>query len=324
MTKRGNRASLSKGLTPQLQHLVGRHDAWWTRWANELDARDKPTTPVFHYTNWDGFCGIIQSKSFWLHSIFHMNDTEELSYGWDIARCLLLERNFEGYLANCELMKEFCAGQLAPDRLCRIKERLDFYSISFGVRDDDRQWWTYGDERRGVAIGLEPRLFANVSTCDPLPEDKTYVAKVLYGRHECTQRHREAIAIALDILEEAGQRKFVTTGASGIGFKREIATLMNVALAWNSVTTKSADWKHEHELRMLATNDLTAPQFPILYHNNRRPYVVIPFPRGANGIISEIMVGADAVKGAEDEVRTLLRASGLGDLPPISRARAQT
>jgi hypothetical protein len=311
---------LDRQLTPELQRLTMQHEAWWDRWANEQDQRDKPTAPVFHYTTWNGFLGIMQSGSFWFHSIFRMNDTTELAYGESIGRGLLQERNFAGHLAHDELIKAFCAPQLAEDRVQRFKERFDFYSISFGARDDGEQWRKYGDSKRGVAIGLTPLLFANVSKSDPAPEDKVYVAKVLYGPCECTERHRAAIDVAFDILEEARQRDLVKTNASGYAFVKTMAARMNLPLIWNSITTKSTDWKNEDELRMLAVNDLNKPHLPIHKRDDGRSYVTIPIALNTKGIISEIMVGSEAHVGADDEVEALLRDLGMSDLPPINRS----
>src|SRR5258707_13931562 len=102
-----SRDPIFSGLTPQLLGLAMQHQAWWDRWASEQDARDKPTEPVFHYTNWDGFRGIMQSESFWLHSIYCMNDKTELDYGLGIARQLLIERNVAGHLAGDALVTTF-------------------------------------------------------------------------------------------------------------------------------------------------------------------------------------------------------------------------
>ncbi len=302
-------------LTNELRNLTRRYEGWWNRWATDQDAHDKPNAPVFHYTSWDGFRGIMQSESFWLHSIFCMNDKTELDYGWNISRDLLLQRNLAAHLSSDELVKVFCAPQLAADRRLWLRQRFDFYSISFGVRDDDRQWCTYGDKRRGVAVGLKPHLFSNVSKPAPAPEDKVYMARVLYGSSECTERHRLAIDFAFSILEEARQRGLVRTDASGLALVRTVATLMNVPLIWNSVTTKCATWRHEKELRMLATNDLTRPHLPIRRRDDGRSYIVIPMPLRRIGSISEIMVGADADGSAENEVRRLLNKWGVPDVP---------
>ena len=313
-----------RDLTPELRELVLQHAAWWDDWAAERDRADKPPEPVYHYTNLAGFRGIVEGQSFWLHSIFGMNDDAEMDYGAGIARDFLVRRNIAACMANDEMTKAFLAPQLAPGHLTRIKERFDFYSISFGERDDPGQWKTYGDKHRGVAIGLSPAVFANVNPRNPKREDRVYVAKVLYGPSACAERHRTAIDLTFDLLEIARQRGFVTTNAAGLAFTKAMATHMAVPLIWNSIITKSHDWEHEQELRMLAVNDLTRPHLPIHHRDDggrTRSYVTIPMPLREPGMITEIVVGADADAGTEDAVANLLRSVGIGALRPVSRAR---
>ncbi len=310
---------LSRGLSAEARKIVNEYETWWDQWANARDKQDKPSAPVFHYTSWAGFRGIMQSESFWLHSIFCMNDETELDYGLGIAREELARRNFAGHLSGDDLVKAFVGSQLAIDRVQAIRKRFGFYSMSFGERDDDGQWQTYGDERRGVAIGLGPDLFANVDLKSARPEDRTYVAKVLYGSGECRRRQAHALDVALEMLRTAQIRGIIRKSEIG-QLLQSISTLMNAALVWNSVTTKDTGWEHERELRMLAVNDLGNPHLPVCARDDGRPYVIIPAPLRKPGIISEIMIGADAPPGAEKEVEESLRALGLIDLPPIIRA----
>lgn len=306
-------AAQLNNLSPEARGIIAEYEAWWDQWANARDAQDKPSSPVFHYTSWDGFRGIMQNQSFWLHSIYHMNDEKELDYGLAIARDELERRHSVGD----KLVKAFVEPQLAKDRVQAIRQGFEFYSMSFGERDDDGQWQTYGESRRGIAIGFGPTLFANVDPDSARPEDNVYVARVLYGPDETVQLQGEAIDAALSRLKS--MRDSVGRSESGL-FLGSIATLMNVALVWNSITTKGTQWGHEKELRMLAVNDLENPHLPIRVRDDGRPYVIIPAPLRKPGIISEIMIGADAPLGAEKEVEASLRALGLIDLPPITRA----
>lgn len=322
-SRRNNDAPL-RHLTPELLDLVRQHDAWFNHWATERDTADKPTEPVFHYTNWSGFRGILESQSFWLHSIFDMNDESKLDYGLGIAHDLLAKRNIAAIMADDELGIAFLGPQLSPELVPLIKKRFNYYSMSFGERDDADQWLTYGDKHRGVAIGVAPKIFANVSPQGAPPEAHVYVAKVLYGPSECIDRHREAIDVTFDILEVARQRGLVKTQAAGLAFIKAMAVCMDVSLIWNSITTKSEGWRHERELRMLAMNDLENPHLPIRCREDGRSYVAIPIPLRRRGTIAEIMVGADADTGVEDAVAKLLLSAGISDLPPIVRPKRRT
>jgi hypothetical protein len=309
--------SIFSGLTPQLCELAKQYENWQHTWLSKQDALDKPEEPVFHYTNWDGFKGIMQSESFWFHSIYCMNDKTELDYGLGIARQLLIEKNVVGQLAGDELVTAFLKPQLDCQFAGFVRQRFEFYSVSFGVRDDAGQWKKYGDNRRGLAIGLEPHLFANTTKSNPSPEDIVFVAKVGYGLAECTTRHQQPIEEAFNILEQARQ---LDADADRRAFLRTMATLMTLPLIWNSITTKCEKWQHEQELRMLVTNDLDAPKLLVHSRQDGRSYVVVPMPMRTSGSISEIMVGCDAEINAEDDVRAFLHGLGMTQLPKISRA----
>jgi hypothetical protein len=46
----------------------------------------------------------------------------------------------------------------------RIKARFEFYSASFGQKDDAQQWQDYGAGGSGVALGLAPKFFSLIKS----------------------------------------------------------------------------------------------------------------------------------------------------------------
>src|SRR5262249_50778753 len=50
----------------------------------QLEAQATPHT-IYHYTDENGFRGIIESGTLWCSDIFYLNDPSELRYGVDIA-----------------------------------------------------------------------------------------------------------------------------------------------------------------------------------------------------------------------------------------------
>jgi hypothetical protein len=51
--------------------------------------RDAPTEPLFHYTSAAALAAIIVSETFWFTSVYHMDDDQELSFGFGISHSLL-------------------------------------------------------------------------------------------------------------------------------------------------------------------------------------------------------------------------------------------
>src|ERR1700691_3506191 len=83
-------------LSPEIAKVVAKfHDKSMKRMA-AINARDVPKDSLFHYTSEKAFCSIIDSGKFWLTSIYHMDDTEELTFGFNVARSLLQTRAKNG------------------------------------------------------------------------------------------------------------------------------------------------------------------------------------------------------------------------------------
>src|SRR4051812_7973540 len=60
------------------------------RIANANEAND-PREPLFHYTTEAALFSILDSGQFWFTSIYHMDDPEELNFGFNVARALFRE-----------------------------------------------------------------------------------------------------------------------------------------------------------------------------------------------------------------------------------------
>jgi hypothetical protein len=84
-----------------------------------------------------------------------MDDTEELTFGFNVGRLLVDARAENGD----QLTQFFCHELMREEDLAKIKKLFEFYSISFGLRDDPQQWKGYADQGRGIAMGLAPTFF---------------------------------------------------------------------------------------------------------------------------------------------------------------------
>ena len=70
-----------------------------------------------------------------------MDDTEELTFGFGVERKLLQEAIASGD----ELTRMFCEELADEDEIEKLKRIFEFYFVSFGVRDDAKQWEKYAD-----------------------------------------------------------------------------------------------------------------------------------------------------------------------------------
>ena len=270
--------------------------------------RGAPAEPLFHYTSVVALEGIIASETFWFTSVYHMDDDQELSFGFGISHALLaaaLERED----AN---VKVFLKPIVEDVGFKRIRDRFEFYSASFGQKDDARQWNDYAGGGTGVAIGLAPKFFGFVKKEDYEPWEKTFLGKVEYGEPAAKIRHAAIVDSAVQTIKQAHKQGLLLKAEDEEAFLHLMAAYMFVEILWNSVTTKSDKWSHQIETRLLAVNDLKNPHLEIK-NAPARPRVEIPQPL-LKANVTEIMMGPKADDDAKAKVRKILDDNGLPDV----------
>jgi hypothetical protein len=288
------------------------------RMAN-ANAADDAKMPLFHYTTEKGLFGILDSGQFWFTSIYHMDDPEELNFGFGVARELFKESAGR----SRGLARAFCSELGEEVELEKIRELIAFYSVSFGLRDAGQQWTDYGDHGQGVALGLAPEFFRPAPFEDPenpKPEEIIFYGKVSYGPTHGRARHIKVIDAALALIEQVQRRKRLCSGEEATIFCRRLAASMYTEIIWNCVTTKDTKWSHQNEMRLLARNFLKDPKLPIV-NAEVRPRVELVQPRLKQSIV-EVMVGPKADEVAVERVRTALSSRGLEKVR-VTRAKGQ-
>jgi hypothetical protein len=286
----------------------------------DANAADAPKQPLFHYTNERALFSIIRTEQFWFSSIFHMDDTEELTFGFNMSRALLQE----AIAKKRGLVHDFCRGLLEDDDLKKvIRESIAFYSVSFGLRDDIQQWKSYGDQERGVALGLAPEFFRPAPPVDPdhpEPEEEIFYSKVSYGEADTRARHSTVIEAAFALIEQVEHAGWLRTKQDAAIFCHHLSASMYPEILWNCVTTKESKWSHQNEMRLLARNFLKETRLPIV-DPDKKPRVEINQPRLRESIV-EVMIGPKADSEAVARVRKFLVSHGLSRVAVTLAARA--
>jgi hypothetical protein len=300
----------------QAQKLVRKFNAASIDRMARANAKDAPTQPLFHYTTEQALYSIIQSDTFWFTSIYYMDDDAELSFGFGVSHALLSAAIKRGDVLTNTFLKP-----LVDDfNFDQIRSRFEFYSASFGQKDDAEQWNDYAAGGSGVAIGLAPEFFALLKTKRPKPEETTFLGKVFYGEADAKVRHAGVIDSAIWTVKQAYRTGLLLKAEDEEEFLRHMAAELYVEILWNSVTSKADKWSHQCETRLLAMNDLRNPKLEI--HNaDKRPRVELPQPLLKNNIV-EVMMGPKADDLTKVRARTFLDQNQLPHVP-VTAATAQ-
>ena len=297
------------------QKLAAKFESASIRRMAQGNERGAPTEPLFHYTTADALFAIIKSETFWFTSIYYMDDDQELSFGFGISHSLLSA----AFQREDLHVKTFLKPIVDDVGFDRIKSRFEFYSASFGQKDDARQWADYADHGKGVAVGLAPKFFSIIKSGDFKPEEKIFLGKVDYGEAAAKKRHAPVIDSAVETVKQAYRQGLLLKAEDEEAFLHLMAAEMHVEILWNSVTTKADKWSHQAETRLLAVNDLKNPRIKIK-NADKRPRVEIPQPLLKSNI-TEIMMGPAADDDTRAKVRSFLDDN---DLPGVAVTSAAT
>jgi hypothetical protein len=255
--------------------------------------------------------------------VLHLNDPSEVYYGIEAARQELREIIREG---GGEFLQKFC------DRIEFLithnrHDVFGFFVASFSRAGDELgQWRGYGDNGRGFAVGLNPRLFQSTDTLDPTkPEKNVFVAPVSYGERNGRMKQREALRRTIAAMQKVVSTKDgrVLMLKNEVEFTSELCVQLAVPMLWNSVTTKHDAYKAEREVRLIITGHL--PRFTSIETPIRKgepvPFLRSPISTHNKGDIVKVVIGPAAGPAAEDGVKNLLRTQGIDPVRRVVRSK---
>ncbi len=317
------------GLHPTLQAGVTEFTSWVSQKLKMGDEVNKITIPLYHYTDAAGLIGIIKNKEFWFTSIFHLNDPSEHRYGIELA---VKELGCISKTSDDGIIKHLCERVHNQFLIRDMSKVFGFFVASFSREPDDLgQWRAYGDNGHGFALGLAPHLFQTEDEPKAKPNEKVFVAPVIYCEAEARKRQREAIeaaaTVALKTLRLPVCQTLVSTdNEQGNTFIGDICDQLVVLILSNSLTTKHKAYKNESEVRLIIIGGLEYSDLPIETRSRRSqlvPFIRSPMPLlYSKGAIRNIRIGPAADFMAEGGISNLLwplgiDPTGLVSLSPI-------
>lgn len=244
-----------------------------------------PSTPsvLYHYTSAVGAEGIISSQQFWATAHHCTNDTAELSS----ADTTILEvatdlrRTTSGTAAR--VLDVFLANYAKAHVLRSITVCLACFTTA---RDDHDQWRKYGDDGRGICLGI--RLLN-----EPGPKQQaSALMQVDYSEPSWSETIRTEFGRILEFMAGVSNiPKNVALGASAL--KRQAA--------FQAIIAKRAEWAGEQEFRHVtlvadsASDQLKSRPsetgakvyFPVVVRANNRPIAFAEILIGPNNTSAE-------------------------------------
>ena len=245
---------------------------------------------VWHYTDGNGFLGILQSGRLYATQVSALNDSKETEYATDLFR---------------EEVKEVIAEQAGKDDVVsffqsileQIKEEPDnptqgiskFYVACFSTRPDDlNQWSKYTKTSPGrFAIAFHPNGLKR--------EPNSTLYRVIYDRDKLKDAVKKVVYATLD---------FYMSGLTGERAEKPEEWARLFYLAWDewiyklAPLAKDQQWDSEGELRIV--HELKVADFPDVRFSQKKSslarYLPLDFPcwvkeRVSRLPIAKVMVG---------------------------------
>jgi hypothetical protein len=262
--------------------------------------RVAPHPVVYHYTSYAGAQGILSSHEFWSTAHDCTNDEAELTS----ADCIVTEvaQDCHGkYAAGAaaKVLDIFLANY--PDSMIR-QMRTVYLSCFSLARDDENQWRSYGDNGKGICLGI--RVLE-----EEAPKSAHTVSATLDEDYSETSL-RYWLAEALGNICSALTR----VQPSHHNCEEGLSALYRIA-AFASIRAKREKWKDEREVRHVTfVRSETNGEFRERTSITGKVIRYLPVPVRADGkliALDEIIIGQN--RDAEEtrvQLETLLAAKG--------------
>jgi hypothetical protein len=257
--------------------------------ANELGCLIGPANnTVWHYTDGQGFLGILQSSKIYATQVSALNDSNETKYAQDLFKNALRQviEDREGDATALALLRRV---------LEELKEEPDnpthgtskFFVTCFSAEEDDlAQWDRYGKEN-AYAIGFH--------TIGLIREPNSAIYRVVYDRE---RQERAAKKLAEATLW------FYRDGLHGDRKEDPDTWFSDFFEVWDgwiyklAPLAKDASWRAESEYRVV--HELQASDLDVVQFAQKRTmlarYLALDFPKAAIGgkpglPIAKVMIG---------------------------------
>jgi hypothetical protein len=230
----------------------------------------KPTDIVWHYTNGDGFLGILQSSALYATQVAALNDAKETEYATDrfkqaINQLIGEKKGDPDAVTFLNAVLEF----VKDERENPVRGTSKFFVTCFSAEGDDINQWSRYSKGNAYAIGFHANgLWREPTSC-------LYRVNYDKAQHEATAK-----AVAEATLN------FYMEGLTGERVKDPDAWAREFFEAWDEWVYKLAPlakdhkWAGENEYRIV--HELKLAEFPLVRFTQKKTmlarYLPLAFP----------------------------------------------
>jgi len=229
--------------------------------------------PIFHYTNFEGFKGIIETKSIWASDVRYLNDYMEVENGkrWIRHLIKIFYDEFGRFRGSTELLRALTQF---------VDQETTCFAACFCQHPDQlSQWRGYGQSRPGIAVGFDP---SRLTTTTGLP-----LLSVNYDDDAGIRAIEQAVRRIVGHLKTKSTRTQVQQRIEGLLEE----------LFFQMVTLKNSSFREEMEFRLVAKIENSAV-WPVSYRIKGPvfiPYFTLDLSKDWENIVREIWIGPDTL-----------------------------
>jgi Protein of unknown function (DUF2971) len=258
---------------------------------------------LYHYTSMAGAKGILSIQQFWATAHYCTNDPAELSSADSIVVEVARELHHNASGTAARVLDLFASTYSRSHIAKSTTACLVCFSLS---RDDEEQWRKYGDNGRGICLGV-PVLD------EPGPQDQpSALLKVDYSEESCRQTVRAEFAKICDSLS------YVENLPKNVqsGFVQWGLSALNRQAAFVSMSAKHVGWAVEQEYRLvtLVSRNAKAQLKQRQSADGIKAVDYLPVMVRASGrriALAEILIGPNRdPESTREELETLLAEKG--------------
>src|SRR6516225_6304047 len=298
----------TKQLPSALSEVIDQFRRWSDDHSDSEQKKHTITEPLYHYTDGRGLKGIIESQAIWFTDYRHLNDPSELSYGIEKARDLMSQKE-TGADAGGRAFLQCLRDMLLPKNISWLQCFIASFSRD---RDELGQWRAYADNGRGYALGLQARVFTDLSR-----HSNVLISPVFYDTTNILNRHSlvidQGFARFLDAVDK--NHTLLTKEPDVLNeFRQKLCDILASDVILNCLTSKHNAYKSKKEVRLIivGTGD-TSRIRTRLRGSEIVPYIAYDLAVRSPQTILEIVTGPAAGTDAPRTVRTMLSSLKVED-----------